>query len=43
MDLLIYRAWELRAYTFLGDVRLALIVQFYDTDTNLGRLLQNSL
>ena len=30
-------------YTLLGAVHLALIVHFYDTDTDLGQLLQNSL
>jgi len=30
-------------YTLLGAVHLALIIKFYDTDTDLGQLLKNSL
>ena len=30
-------------YTLLGAVHLALIVKFYDTDNDLGQLLQKSL
>ena len=30
-------------YTLLSAVHLAVIIQFYDTDTDLGQLLQNSL
>ena len=30
-------------YTLVGATYISLVLQFYDTDTNLGRLLQTSL
>ena len=30
-------------YAQIGAMRISLLVQFYDTDTDLGRLLQNTI